>query len=94
MTVLVTGEDCRYPGVEGITLSRATRLMHWYMDRIMQLTTHDEEMHALFTQVIHMVMPPTSLFHPRVLCRMLGNRNKMAEQMPMQVGELMPHTMA
>ena len=71
---MATGEDCRYLDVEGVKLGRTTRIMHWYMDRIMALTTHDEEAHTLFTQVIHMVKPPTSLFHPHILWRALRGR--------------------
>ena len=91
---MATGEDCRYHGVEGIAISRLTRFMHWYMDRIMKLTTQDMEIHTLFTQVIHMVMPPTSLFHPRVLWRVLCSRNKIDEEVRTRLGEAASHTTA
>lgn len=82
---MATGEDCRYPDVEGVTISLSTRVMHWYMDRIMALTTHDEEVHTLFTQVIHMVKPPTSLFHPRILWRVLRGGQDATELTPQSV---------
>ncbi len=68
---LATSEDYRYRSTEGKSLDRKTKLMHWYMDRIMLLSTKNVEVRSQFIQVMHMLKAPTALFHPKIVALVL-----------------------
>ncbi|PPS40665.1 NAD(P)/FAD-dependent oxidoreductase [Chroococcidiopsis sp. TS-821] len=68
---LATSEDYRYRSTEGKSLDRKTKLMHWYMDRIMLLSTKNVEVRSQFIQVMHMLKTPTALFHPKIVALVL-----------------------
>lgn len=65
--LLATGEDFRYPTTEGGTPDAMTRLMHRYVDRVMDLLPEDEELCKIFFNVTHLMEPATALFQPYVL---------------------------
>jgi hypothetical protein len=67
-----TGEDMRYQGVEGATAGAAQRCLHWYIDRTMDASTRDREVRHGFLQVFAMQKPPSSLFRPGMLLRILA----------------------
>ncbi|AFZ29519.1 FAD-dependent monooxygenase [Gloeocapsa sp. BRSZ] len=64
---LATSEDYRYRGTEGKSPDQKTKLMHWYMDRLMLLSTKNIEVRSQFLQVMHMLKTPTALFHPKIV---------------------------
>jgi 2-polyprenyl-6-methoxyphenol hydroxylase-like FAD-dependent oxidoreductase len=72
---LATGEDLRFPEVEG-ERSRALGLMNWYVAQVHALCGYDPEVMARFYRVQHMLTGPRALLHPRialaVLRRQLG----------------------
>lgn len=67
--LLATGEDYRYAEAEGPPAGRATRLIHRYLDRVIALATRVPAVRRRLTEVLHLVRPPESLFHPSVLAR-------------------------
>ena len=74
--ILATGEDYRFDGVEGGSRTVGTRLMHRYMDRVVQLTTERVDVRRVLLEVFHMVRRPRALFHPRVLIPALRLRDR------------------
>src|SRR4029450_2065234 len=52
--MLATGEDYRFDGVEGGSPTVGTRLMHRYMDRVVQLTTERVNVRQVVLEVFHM----------------------------------------
>jgi pimeloyl-ACP methyl ester carboxylesterase/2-polyprenyl-6-methoxyphenol hydroxylase-like FAD-dependent oxidoreductase len=69
--LLATGEDFRYPSTEGGRPNPMTHLVHRYIDRVIGTATTDDVVADAFIHVIHMVAPPTRLFHPEVVARVL-----------------------
>ncbi|MFJ2766840.1 FAD-dependent oxidoreductase [Streptomyces sp. NPDC087300] len=55
---------------EGQPLS--ARFAHWYNRHVFALAVHDTDVWARFVRVLNMTAPPTLLFRPRVLARVLG----------------------
>lgn len=64
---LATSEDYRYRGTEGNSPDRKTKLMHWYMDRVMLLSTKNIGVRSQLLQVMHMLKTPNALFHPKIV---------------------------
>jgi flavin-dependent dehydrogenase len=50
------------------------RIAHWYFTRILQLATGDRDIYRRFFLVGHMLKPPSTLLHPRVLARVATSR--------------------
>ena len=48
------------------------RLLHWYVDRVFRHCGHDRHVYSAFLDVMHLQSPPTRLFEPSVLRRVLG----------------------
>lgn len=69
--MLAIGEDYRYPETEGGSPSLMTRFMHRYMDRVVQLATNSVAVRTVLLRAFNMLVPPTALFQPRVLFRVL-----------------------
>jgi 2-polyprenyl-6-methoxyphenol hydroxylase-like FAD-dependent oxidoreductase len=61
-----TGEDVRYRNLGGASLSPQARFMHWYVDRVLELSTHDEAARRAVLEVFHLLKQPDSLFQPRI----------------------------
>ncbi len=53
-----------------------TRLVQRYFDRVLATMTTDGEVAAAFVQVQNMLQPPATLFHPRILRRVLRSRRQ------------------
>lgn len=71
--LLATGEDYRYRETVGGSPTLMTRFMHHYMDQVVQLATHSVPVRKVLLQAFNMLVPPTALFQPRVLFRVLLN---------------------
>ena len=69
--LLATGEDYRYPETVGGSPSLMTKFMHRYMDHVVQLATQSVTVRKVLLQAFNMLVPPTALFQPRVLFRVL-----------------------
>ena len=70
--LLATGEDLRYPGTEGDRPGWISRLTQQYVELIIKTLPLDTELGVDFAKVIHLIEPPQSLFHPRILSRVLS----------------------
>ncbi|PMB53982.1 2-polyprenyl-6-methoxyphenol hydroxylase-like oxidoreductase [Fischerella thermalis CCMEE 5201] len=71
--LMATGEDFRWETTEGGKPNQITRLMHQYMDRLLQLSVSDANIYGSFLEVMHMTKQPASLFAPNLLLRVLKN---------------------
>jgi len=69
--MLAIGEDYRYPETEGGSPGLMTRFMHRYMDRVVQLATRSVAVRTVLLRAFNMLIPPSALFQPRVLFRVL-----------------------
>ncbi len=68
-----TGEDFRYPQVEGVR-PPGIKLILWYGAKLQLATQRDAEIYRAFLYVMNLMRPPTSLFHPRIIGRVLWNK--------------------
>jgi 2-polyprenyl-6-methoxyphenol hydroxylase-like FAD-dependent oxidoreductase len=66
------GEDFRYPQVEGVR-PPGIKLINWYGAKLQLTTQRDPEVYRAFLCVMNMTRQPTSLFHPRIVGRVLWN---------------------
>ena len=64
---LTTGEDLRWPETQGGKITAKVKLMHWYIEQVIQLIPRSEEVFRRFQEVNHMLKSPAALFHPAVL---------------------------
>jgi 2-polyprenyl-6-methoxyphenol hydroxylase-like FAD-dependent oxidoreductase len=64
---LTTGEDLRWPATQGGKITLKVKLMHWYIEQVIQRIPWNQEVFRRFQEVNHMLKPPTALFHPAVL---------------------------
>ena len=71
--LMATGEDFRWPATEGGRPSALTRLLHRYMDQVLQMASHDAFAQRAFMQVSHLVEPPSHLFSPAMMARVIGH---------------------
>ena len=69
--LLATGEDFRYPTTEGGRPGPLIKLTHRYLDRVIAVATVDATVLDAFVRVVHLVEPPTTLFKPAILARVL-----------------------
>jgi 2-polyprenyl-6-methoxyphenol hydroxylase-like FAD-dependent oxidoreductase len=69
--LMATGEDYRYLETDGAAPGRATKFMHWYMDQVLQLATRIVPVRKVLLGAFSMLIPPSSLFQPCVLFRVL-----------------------
>jgi len=68
--LLSTSEDFRSPKAVGVR-PRWMPLLGWYTARVHELTWRDPFTAKRFLEVMHLVRPPTALFHPYIVLRAL-----------------------
>ena len=68
---LSTSADFRWPTTVGGAPDRMTRLMHRYMEYVTEVSIEHIPTLKTFQEVLHMVSPPTALFQPAILARVL-----------------------
>ncbi|MCC3510695.1 MAG: 2-polyprenyl-6-methoxyphenol hydroxylase-like oxidoreductase [Microcoleus sp. PH2017_17_BER_D_A] len=66
-------QDSRYRGSEGAKPNLATRLTINYMDLVLKALTTDAKVCQAFLEVLHMIEPPTLLFHPKIAVKATNN---------------------
>ncbi|HYO49221.1 MAG TPA: FAD-binding protein [Chloroflexia bacterium] len=71
--MMATGEDFRYPQIEG-KRPPPLPVMHRYLNRVFTAEAHDPYVVQQFLQVLHMMKPPTAMFMPPVMLRVLTAR--------------------
>jgi 2-polyprenyl-6-methoxyphenol hydroxylase-like FAD-dependent oxidoreductase len=82
--LMATGEDLKYPTTEGGRegTSRIERTIQRYIQRVLLRSNHDVVVCRAFTRVAHLLDPPSALFKPNVVVRVLAGRGAAASQEP------------
>ncbi|GAB4581521.1 MAG: FAD-binding monooxygenase [Anaerolineales bacterium] len=70
---LAVGEDFRFPTTTG-SKPAGTDLINRYVVKVHRATLRDEVVGLAFLKVMNLMEPPTSLFHPRILWRVLRSK--------------------
>ena len=70
--LLATGEDFRSPRAEGAR-PPWTPLLGWYTARVHELTWRDRFAARRFLEVMHLIRPPSALFHPWIAARAISS---------------------
>jgi hypothetical protein len=70
--MLATSEDYRYGETVGGSPGFKTRFMHGYMDQVIKLSTRSVVVRNILLKAFNMLIPPSALFRPRVLFRVLA----------------------
>lgn len=70
--LMATGEDFRWEETEGGKPDLMTRLMQQYLDRVLLLSVDHPEVYQKFLEVMQLTQPPTILFQPDVMAKILG----------------------
>jgi 2-polyprenyl-6-methoxyphenol hydroxylase-like FAD-dependent oxidoreductase len=69
---LATASDSKFPTTKGAIASKqGARLFQIYLDRLMAAAQKDVEIHLAFLQMAHMLKPPSILFHPKLMLKVL-----------------------
>ena len=72
---LAAGEDFRFPETEG-EKPAGVDFINRYITQVHRATHHDPVVYAAFLRVMNLMAAPTSLFHPRLLWRVLRPQAK------------------
>jgi 2-polyprenyl-6-methoxyphenol hydroxylase-like FAD-dependent oxidoreductase len=82
--LMATGEDLRYPTTEGGKegTGRVERAIQRYIQKVLLRSNHDQVVCRAFTRVSHLLDPPSALFKPNVVARVLASRRVEASQEP------------
>jgi 2-polyprenyl-6-methoxyphenol hydroxylase-like FAD-dependent oxidoreductase len=81
---LAVGEDFRFAETAG-QKPAGVDLINRYVNRVHRASHHDPVVYTAFLKVMNLMAAPTSLFHPRILWRVLrggGERNPQTAPMP------------
>ena len=70
--LMATGADLRFPTTEGKRPKPTARLFQKYIDRVIAVATEDPHVFEAFMEVNNMLAPPTRLFRPDILPRVLA----------------------
>ena len=81
---LSVGEDFRFPGTVG-EKPRGIDVINRYVARVHRATHHDEVVSRAFLRVMNLLAPPQSLFHPRIVWRVLRNQRSAVSRQPFAV---------
>ena len=69
--MMATGEDLRWSTTVGGEPGRMTQLTQGYFDQVLRLMIDYPDVYRKFWGVVHMVEPPTALFQPSIVARVL-----------------------
>ena len=86
---MAIGEDFRYPTIEG-KRPAGTALLHRFLDRVHFVARTDEVVCRTFFDVANMIKPPTALFQPKLLWRVLTGGQKAKQPAPAARNRLEP----
>lgn len=70
--LLATGEDLRFPATEGDQPNALARLVQRYVNAYLRVSYDDEALTLAFIRVLNLNAPPTSLFAPSLVLRVVG----------------------
>jgi hypothetical protein len=69
---MAVGADFRFPGTEG-KKERSVDFINAYVAKVHRATHRDPVVQVAFLKVMNLMEPPASLFHPKVLLRVLAD---------------------
>ncbi len=72
---MAAGGDLAYPQVEG-KRTRAGQLVGLYLARLLAVALEDSSINLAFQKVTNLTEPPTTLFHPKIVIKVLFGRTK------------------
>lgn len=70
--LLATSADLEWLGNTEAT-SLPERFAGWYMPKVLDAIPHDRLIHRTFIEVQNLIVPPTTLFKPAIVLRVLGH---------------------
>lgn len=76
---LAVGEDFRFPATTG-PKAPGTDLINRYVMRLHHATHTDAVVYEAFIQVLNLLKPPTTLFHPKIVWRVLRSKSSSQQQ--------------
>ncbi|MDX1639188.1 MAG: hypothetical protein R3281_14575 [Balneolaceae bacterium] len=65
-------DDNRWAETEGAPDNLSSKLLHRYLDAVIELVTENPEVAQHFAEVSHLIKPAYQLFHPSILIRLFG----------------------
>ena len=68
---MATGEDFRWSTTVGGKPDPITKMTQRYFDQVFKLITNTPDVYRKFLAVVHMLEPPTTLFQPSILAKVL-----------------------
>lgn len=71
--LMATSEDLRYPGTEGEKPNWRMRFVQQYIQRIIAIMPDYPEVADIFLHVMNLVKPPTQLFHPNIVVKVIAS---------------------
>jgi len=80
--LMATGEDLRFATTDGGRARGLDRAVQKYIERVILSSNQDVVVCRAFTRVLHLLDPPTALFRPTVLARVLLNRSRFTGEEP------------
>ncbi len=84
--------DSLYPETEGAKPDRANQLTNGYMTQVTELAVEDPRVHLAFLQVLHLLKPPLTLFHPYIILQVVRRVIARRFTSPPGVGRKHSHT--
>ncbi|AFZ27787.1 2-polyprenyl-6-methoxyphenol hydroxylase-like oxidoreductase [Cylindrospermum stagnale PCC 7417] len=69
--LITTCEDFRWSTTEGGKPSLMTKIMQRYLKQVLVLQATSPQIHQVFLEVMHMIKPPSALFHPSILMQVV-----------------------
>jgi len=81
------GEDFRYPETEG-KKPAGIDLLNAYVTKVHQATHYDTTVYMAFLKVMNLMATPMSLFHPKILWRVLWSKPRAQTVAPMREPEV------
>jgi hypothetical protein len=90
---MAVGADFRFPGTVG-KKAASVDFVNAYVARVHRATHHDPLVLKEFLKVMNLMQPPASLFHPRVMLRVLSSGRKSEEHVRWETVEVRGGEMA
>lgn len=83
---MAVGADFRFPGTEG-EKAASVDIINAYVTKVHRATHHDPLVQREFLKVMNLLQPPSSLFHPKVLIRVLRGGQQQTQQAHLATAE-------
>jgi flavin-dependent dehydrogenase len=71
--LMATGADSLYPTTEGGHRTTLIRLMHWYLNQVLVVSSRNPTVYLRFLKVMHLRASPATLMHPGVVAAVVRN---------------------